>query len=92
MLETNPDMLEHITVETFLDSIMVTNGSPAFALIKCMFKNIYFIPFGMWGAALVEILELQRVHILIFRAFSSITTDYNVQLYLMFVFNGLYSS
>ncbi|KVI05474.1 Pentatricopeptide repeat-containing protein, partial [Cynara cardunculus var. scolymus] len=55
VLETNPDMLKPRTVETFLDSMKVTNGSPAFALVKSMFKNRYFIPFGMWGDAFVEI-------------------------------------
>ncbi|KAI3730702.1 hypothetical protein L1987_61876 [Smallanthus sonchifolius] len=55
VLERNPSVLEHKTIETFLDSMKVTNGAPAFALVKCMFKNRYFIPFGMWGETLVEI-------------------------------------
>ncbi|KAJ8565778.1 hypothetical protein K7X08_008354 [Anisodus acutangulus] len=29
--------------------------APAFALVKCMFKNRFFIPFCMWGDVLVEI-------------------------------------
>ena len=30
-------------------------AAPAFALIKCMFKNMYLIPFGLWGDLLVDI-------------------------------------
>ncbi|KAJ0552224.1 putative tetratricopeptide-like helical domain superfamily [Helianthus annuus] len=56
VLEKNPEMLDHKTVEMFLNSMKVaTNGAPAFALVKCMFKNRFFVPFGMWGEVLVEI-------------------------------------
>ncbi|KAI3779124.1 hypothetical protein L2E82_08651 [Cichorium intybus] len=55
VLDTNPDVLDHKTVETFLISMKVTNGAPAFALVKSMLKNRYFIPFSIWGNSLVEI-------------------------------------
>ncbi|XP_076905324.1 pentatricopeptide repeat-containing protein At1g69290-like [Bidens hawaiensis] len=59
VLEKNPNLLHYNTIQTFLNCIKVTNGSvngaPAFALVKTMFKNRFFMPFGMWGDALVEI-------------------------------------
>ncbi|KAK9063648.1 hypothetical protein SSX86_017519 [Deinandra increscens subsp. villosa] len=55
VLERNPNVLEHKTIETFLNSMRVTNGAPGFALVKCMFKNRYFVPFSMWGETLAEI-------------------------------------
>ncbi|KAG5532754.1 hypothetical protein RHGRI_027154 [Rhododendron griersonianum] len=56
LLEKNPSLVEYETVETLLNS-MKDGGTaaPAFALVKCMFKNRYFVPFGIWGNALVEI-------------------------------------
>ncbi|KAK1416016.1 hypothetical protein QVD17_31804 [Tagetes erecta] len=56
VLERNPDVLDHNSIEVFLGSMkVVSNGAPAFALVKCMFKNRFFVPFGMWGETLVEI-------------------------------------
>ncbi|KAL8218714.1 hypothetical protein R6Q57_022087 [Mikania cordata] len=55
VLERNPDVLEHKTIEVFMNSMRVTNGAPGFALVMCMFKNRCFVPFGMWGETLVEI-------------------------------------
>ncbi|CAL5396382.1 unnamed protein product [Camellia sinensis] len=56
LLEKNPDLLEFETVETLLNSMKIANtAAPAFALVKSMFKNRYFLPFGIWGNVLVEI-------------------------------------
>ncbi|XP_059648755.1 pentatricopeptide repeat-containing protein At1g69290 [Cornus florida] len=56
LLEKNPKLLEYGTVETLLNSMKMANtGAPAFALIKCMFKNRYFVPFSVWGNVLVDI-------------------------------------
>lgn len=56
VLETNSSLLEYKTVEVFLNLMKITtNGAPAFALVKCTFKNRFFLPFSMWGDALVEI-------------------------------------
>ncbi|KAH7516083.1 hypothetical protein FEM48_Zijuj10G0097200 [Ziziphus jujuba var. spinosa] len=47
VVEKNPGLL---------DSFNCANtAAPAFALIKCMFKNRFFLPFSVWGNVLVEI-------------------------------------
>ncbi|GFZ10905.1 pentatricopeptide repeat (PPR) superfamily protein [Actinidia rufa] len=56
LLEKNPNLLEYGTVETLLNSMKEGNTSaPAYALVMCMFKNRYFMPFHIWGNVLVEI-------------------------------------
>ncbi|KAK9277389.1 hypothetical protein L1049_006932 [Liquidambar formosana] len=56
LIEKNPKLLDYETVETLLKSMSCANtAAPAFALIKCMFKNRYFVPFRLWGSVLVEI-------------------------------------
>ncbi|KAK9704874.1 hypothetical protein RND81_07G017000 [Saponaria officinalis] len=35
--------------------VMLIPAAPAFALIKCMFKNRVFVPFDVWGDVVVEI-------------------------------------
>ncbi|GFZ05003.1 pentatricopeptide repeat (PPR) superfamily protein [Actinidia rufa] len=56
LLEKNPNLLEYGTVDTLLNSMKESNTSaPAYALVKCMFKNRYFMPFHIWGNVLVEI-------------------------------------
>ncbi|GKB15044.1 pentatricopeptide repeat-containing protein [Tanacetum coccineum] len=60
VLENDPFLLDYKTVEVFLTSVKVSCGStnvgaPAFALVKCMFKNRFFVPFSIWGDLLVEI-------------------------------------
>ncbi|CAK9165968.1 unnamed protein product [Ilex paraguariensis] len=56
LLEKNPQLLEHETVGTLLNSMKDANtGTPAFALVKSMFKNRFFMPFSLWGNLLVEI-------------------------------------
>ncbi|CAN0896409.1 Pentatricopeptide repeat-containing protein At1g69290 [Linum grandiflorum] len=57
-VEKDPTLLDFSTVRTVLDSMARANtAAPAFALIKCMFKNRYFMPFALWGDLLVEIVR-----------------------------------
>ncbi|KAJ9174162.1 hypothetical protein P3X46_017220 [Hevea brasiliensis] len=56
VMEKNPELLDFETVQMVLRSMKCANtAAPAFALVKCMFKNRYFVPFGLWGGLLVEI-------------------------------------
>ncbi|KAJ0095826.1 hypothetical protein Patl1_16678 [Pistacia atlantica] len=56
LIEKNPNFLDFQTVHTLLGSMKCANTSaPAFALLKCMFKNRYFMPFELWGHFLVDI-------------------------------------
>lgn len=56
IIEKNPDELKFETLVKVLDSMKTANtAAPAFALIRCMFKNRYFVPFGLWGNVVVEI-------------------------------------
>ncbi|CAK7326204.1 unnamed protein product [Dovyalis caffra] len=56
VIAKNPKSLDFETVQLFLGSMVRANtAAPAFALIKCMFKNRFFMPFGLWGDFLVEI-------------------------------------
>lgn len=49
-------MLDYETFHILLNSMKCANtAAPAFALIKCMLKNRYFIPFSFWGSLLVDI-------------------------------------
>lgn len=55
VLEKNPYLLEYETVKTLLDSMSKANTSaPAFALVRSMFKNRFFMPFEMWGYVLID--------------------------------------
>ncbi|KAK4430079.1 Pentatricopeptide repeat-containing protein [Sesamum alatum] len=56
VLEKNPSLLEYQSVKTLLDSMRIANtAAPAFALVKSMFKNRFFMPFDMWAGVLVDI-------------------------------------
>uniref|UniRef100_A0A803L7S7 At1g68980-like TPR repeats domain-containing protein n=1 Tax=Chenopodium quinoa TaxID=63459 RepID=A0A803L7S7_CHEQI len=56
LIEKNPNLLEFDSVKRVLSSMVVANTvAPAFALVKCMFKNRFFVPFDVWGSLLVEI-------------------------------------
>lgn len=56
VIEKNPKLLDFQTVHTLLGSMRNANtAAPAFALVKCMFKNRYFMPFELWGGFLVDI-------------------------------------
>ncbi|GAU48724.1 hypothetical protein TSUD_406030 [Trifolium subterraneum] len=56
LIEKNPNLLNFDTIHTMLLSMNSANtASPAFALVKTMFKNRFFIPFHSWGGVLVDI-------------------------------------
>ncbi|KAL5826260.1 hypothetical protein ACOSQ3_018102 [Xanthoceras sorbifolium] len=56
VIEKNPKFLDFETVRALLGSMKSANAAaPAFALLKCMFKNRYFVPFELWGHSLVDI-------------------------------------
>ncbi|KAG2706964.1 hypothetical protein I3843_05G115200 [Carya illinoinensis] len=56
LIEKKPQLLDFETLGNLLSGMKCANtAAPAFALIKCMLKNRYFVPFGLWGSALVEI-------------------------------------
>ncbi|XP_044490707.1 pentatricopeptide repeat-containing protein At1g69290-like [Mangifera indica] len=56
LIEKNPSFLDFQTVHTLLGSLKSANtAAPAFALLKCLFKNRYFMPFELWGHFLVDI-------------------------------------
>lgn len=56
LIEKNPELVDFGSVIALLNSMKCADTpAPAFALIKSMFKNRFFVPFGMWGNVLVEI-------------------------------------
>ncbi|KNA16569.1 hypothetical protein SOVF_087600 [Spinacia oleracea] len=56
LVEKNPNLLDFDSVSRVLSSMAAANyAAPAFSLVKCMFKNRFFVPFDMCGPVLVEI-------------------------------------
>ncbi|KAK4760424.1 hypothetical protein SAY87_005317 [Trapa incisa] len=56
LIEKHPDLVDFGSVITLLTSMKSVDAPvPAFALIKSMFKNRFFVPYGLWGNLLVEI-------------------------------------
>ncbi|XP_051146035.1 pentatricopeptide repeat-containing protein At1g69290 [Andrographis paniculata] len=56
VLEKHPSLLEFDTVKALLNSFRAANTSaPAFALVKAMFNNRFFMPFENWGNILIDI-------------------------------------
>ncbi|XP_065868060.1 pentatricopeptide repeat-containing protein At1g69290 [Euphorbia lathyris] len=56
VLEKTPGLLDFETAHSVLRSMSCANtAAPAFALVRCMFKNRYFLPFVFWGPLLIEI-------------------------------------
>ncbi|KAF5198264.1 Pentatricopeptide repeat-containing protein [Thalictrum thalictroides] len=56
LLEKKPNVLDNDTIQTVLLAMKSANtAAPAFALVKSMFKNRFFLPFSIWGDALIEI-------------------------------------
>ncbi|XP_027097813.2 pentatricopeptide repeat-containing protein At1g69290 [Coffea arabica] len=56
LIEKNPELLEYESVMTVLNSMKNGNtAAPVIALVKCMFKNRFFLPFKLWGGVLVHI-------------------------------------
>ncbi|KAL3654301.1 hypothetical protein CASFOL_003982 [Castilleja foliolosa] len=56
VLEKNPSLLEYESVKALLESMRKANTiAPAFALVKSMLLNRFYMPFGFWGCVLVDI-------------------------------------
>ncbi|WCJ41098.1 Pentatricopeptide repeat (PPR) superfamily protein [Euphorbia peplus] len=56
LLEKSPGLLEFETLYSVFRSMGSANtAAPAFSLVRCMFKNRYFLPFVYWGPVIVEI-------------------------------------
>jgi hypothetical protein len=56
VIEKDPILLEFETVRTLLESMKLAKAAgPALALVKCMFKNRYFVPFDLWGHVVIDI-------------------------------------
>lgn len=71
LIEKKPELLEHETLRTLLNSMKKANtASPAFALITCMFKNRFFMPFNLWGDILVDICRNSGSFVTFFTVFN----------------------
>ncbi|KAL5723171.1 hypothetical protein ACHQM5_006596 [Ranunculus cassubicifolius] len=56
LLEKNPSLVDSRTIEKVLFAMReVKTAAAAFALVKCMFKNRFFVEFSVWGNVLIEI-------------------------------------
>ncbi|KAL1218509.1 Pentatricopeptide repeat-containing protein [Cardamine amara subsp. amara] len=56
VIEKDPILLEFETVLTVLESMKLAKASaPALALVECMFKNRYYVPFDLWGHLVIDI-------------------------------------
>ncbi|CAL5188584.1 unnamed protein product [Lathyrus oleraceus] len=56
LIEKNPNLLHFDTIHTMLVSMKSANtAAPAFAIVKTMFKNRFFIPFDSWGGVVIDI-------------------------------------
>ncbi|KAF8108281.1 hypothetical protein N665_0112s0037 [Sinapis alba] len=56
VIEKDPTFLEFDTLLTLLQSLKLAKAaSPALALVECMFKNRFFVPFDRWGSLVIDI-------------------------------------
>ncbi|ESQ28354.1 hypothetical protein EUTSA_v10018264mg [Eutrema salsugineum] len=56
VIEKDPILLEFETLRTLLESMKLAKAAaPALALVECMFKNRYFVPFDLWGHLIIDI-------------------------------------
>ncbi|WZY76454.1 hypothetical protein YC2023_022838 [Brassica napus] len=56
VIEKDPILLDFDTLRTLLESMKIAKAaSPALALVKCMFKNRFFVPFDLWGGLVIDI-------------------------------------
>ncbi|CAH9096622.1 unnamed protein product [Cuscuta epithymum] len=82
LIEKNPSLISHETIEHLLNSMKNANtAAPAFALVKCMLKNRFFVPFGIWGNTLVDISRKTgtlAAYLPIFNEICSIAMDENL--------------
>ncbi|KAJ0242801.1 Pentatricopeptide repeat-containing protein [Hirschfeldia incana] len=55
VIEKDPILLEFDTLLTLFQSMKLAKAaSPALALVKCMFKNRFFVPFHLWGSLIID--------------------------------------
>ncbi|KAJ4909674.1 Pentatricopeptide repeat-containing protein [Raphanus sativus] len=55
VIEKDPTFLEPDTLLTLFRSMKLAKApSPALALVKCMFKNRFFVPFHLWGSLIID--------------------------------------
>ncbi|CAN8232463.1 unnamed protein product [Cochlearia groenlandica] len=56
VIEKDPILLDFETVRTLMESMRAAKAAaPALALVKCMFKNRFFVPFDLWGHLVIDI-------------------------------------
>ncbi|CAA7053606.1 unnamed protein product [Microthlaspi erraticum] len=61
IIEKDPILLEFDTLVTLLESMkLAKTAAPALALVDCMFKNRYFVPFDLWGHLIIDICRENR--------------------------------
>ncbi|KAJ0242820.1 Pentatricopeptide repeat-containing protein [Hirschfeldia incana] len=55
VIEKDPTFLESDTLLTLFQSMKLARAaSPALALVNCMFKNRFFVPFHLWGSLIID--------------------------------------
>ncbi|KAL0877622.1 hypothetical protein Bca101_027328 [Brassica carinata] len=55
VIEKDPTFLEFDTLLALLQSMKLAKAaSPALALVECMFKNRFFVPFDLWGSLIID--------------------------------------
>ncbi|CAG7893129.1 unnamed protein product [Brassica rapa] len=56
VIEKDPTFLEFDTLLALLQSMRLSKAAaPALALVECMFKNRFFVPFDLWGGLVIDI-------------------------------------
>ncbi|KAL5100078.1 hypothetical protein RYX36_004405 [Vicia faba] len=56
LIQKYPNLLDFDTIHSMLVSMKSANtAAPAFAIVKTMFKNRFFIPFDSWGGVVIDI-------------------------------------
>ncbi|KAG2281272.1 hypothetical protein Bca52824_052492 [Brassica carinata] len=56
VIEKDPTFLEFDTLLALLQSMRLAKAAaPALALVECMFKNRFFVPFDLWGGLVIDI-------------------------------------
>ncbi|EEF50748.1 pentatricopeptide repeat-containing protein, putative [Ricinus communis] len=69
-MEKNPQSLDFETVQSVLESMKFANSAaPAFALVKCMFKHRYFMPFHLWGGLIGHISKKNGMFVAFLKVF-----------------------
>ncbi|CAN8314045.1 unnamed protein product [Cochlearia groenlandica] len=61
VIEKDPISLDFETVRKVIESMKAAKAAlPALALVECMFKNRYFVPFDLWGHLVIDICRENR--------------------------------